>query len=185
VSSPVDEVIFTEENSAEAAVSQLNAGQLDIYAYNVAEAPVFETVNNSPNLAYANMVGSSNALMFNPAPFASGELNPFSDQQIREAMHWLVDRNYVVQEIYKGLALPRYSVLTTVFPDYAKYADLMRELEAKYAYDHDKADAVVTERMTALGAEKVDGKWSYNGSPVSLKFVIRIEDNRLPVGEGP
>jgi len=179
----VDEVIFTEENSAEAAVSQLNAGQLDIYAYNVAEAPVFETVKSSSGLAYTDMVGSSVALMFNPAPFASGELNPFSDQQIREAMHWLVDRNYVVQEIYKGLAIPRYSVLSTVFPDYARYADIMRELEAKYAYNYDEADSVVTERMTAMGAEKVDGKWTFNGSPVTLIFVIRTEDNRRPIGD--
>jgi peptide/nickel transport system substrate-binding protein len=179
----VDEVVFTEENSAEAAASQLNAEQLDIYAYTVAEAPVFETVRNSPNLAYSSAAGSSVALMFNPAPFSNGDLNPFSDQQIREAMHWLVDRNYIVQEIYKGLALPRYSVLTTVFPDYARYADLMRALEAKYAYDFDRADAVVTERMTALGAEKVDSKWSFNGSPISLIFVIRTEDNRRPVGD--
>lgn len=179
----VDEVIFTEENSAEAAASQLNAGQLDLYAYTVAEAPVFETVKASPNLAYSSASGSSVALMFNPAPFASGDLNPFSDQQIREAMHWLLNRDYVVQEIYKGLAIPRYSVLTTVFPDYARYADLMRALEAKYAYDYDKAEAIVTERMTALGAEKVDGKWSFNGSPISLQFVIRTEDNRRPVGD--
>ncbi|MDX1377715.1 MAG: ABC transporter substrate-binding protein, partial [Anaerolineales bacterium] len=179
----VDEVIFTEENSAEAAVSQLNAGQLEIYAYNVAEAPVFETVKSSPELAYTDMVGSSVAIMFNPASFASGDLNPFSDQQIREAMHWLIDRDYVVQEIYKGLAIPRYSVLTTVFPDYARYADIMRSLEAKYAYDFDKADAVVTERMTELGAEKVDGQWSYNGEPILLQFVIRTEDNRLPIGD--
>lgn len=179
----VDEVVFTEENSAEAAASQLNAGQLDIYAYTVAEAPVFETVKSSPNLAYSSAAGSSVALMFNPAPFANGDLNPFSDQQIREAMHWLVNRDYVVQEIYKGLANPRYSVLTTVFPDYARYADLMRELEAKYAYDFDRAEAVVTERMTALGAELVDGKWSFNGSPISLQFVIRTEDNRRPIGD--
>jgi peptide/nickel transport system substrate-binding protein len=179
----VDEVIFTEENSAEAAASQLNAGQLDIYAYTVAEAPVFETVKASPNLAYSSASGSSVALMFNPAPFTSGELNPFSDQQIREAMHWLVDRDYVAQEIYRGLALPRYSVLTTVFPDYARYADIMRALEAKYAYDFDKAEAIVTERMTALGAEKVDGRWSFDGSPISLKFVIRTEDNRRPIGD--
>jgi peptide/nickel transport system substrate-binding protein len=179
----VDEVIFTEENSAEAAASQLNAGQLDIYAYTVAEAPVFETVKASPNLAYSSAAGSSVALMFNPAPFASGDLNPFSDQQIREAMHWLVNRDYVVQEIYKGLANPRYSVLTTVFPDYARYADLMRELEARYAYDFERAEAVVTERMTALGAEMVDGRWSFNGSPISLQFVIRTEDNRRPIGD--
>ena len=169
----VDEVIFTEENSAEAAASQLNAGDLDIYAYTVAEAPVFETVKASEGLSYASAAGSNVAIMFNPAELANGELNPFSDQQIREAMHYVIDRDYVVQEIYKGLAIPKYSVLTTVFPDYARYADIMRALEAKYAYDFDKADAIVTERMTALGAEKVDGKWTYNGSVISLKFVIQ------------
>jgi peptide/nickel transport system substrate-binding protein len=179
----VDEVIFTEENSAEAAASQLNAGQLDIYAYTVAEAPVFETVKASEGLSYSEAAGSSVALMFNPAPFASGGLNPFSDQQIREAMHLLVDREYVVQEIYKGLAIPRYSVLSTVFPDYARYADIMRALEAKYAYDFDEAEAIVTERMTELGAEKVDGTWSYDGETISLQFVIRTEDNRLPIGD--
>jgi peptide/nickel transport system substrate-binding protein len=176
-------VIFTEENSAVAAASQLNAGQLDIYAYTVAEAPVLETVKANPDLSYYSVFGSSVALMFNPAPLSSGDLNPFSDQQIREAMHWLVNREYIVQEIYKGLAIPRYSVLTTVFPDYARYIDLMRALEAKYAYDFDRAEAVVTERMTALGAEKVDGKWSFSGSPISLSFVIRTEDNRRTVGD--
>jgi len=179
----VDEVIFTEENSAEAAVSQLNAGELDIYAYTVAEAPVYETVKESSNLAYSSAAGSNNAIMFNPAPFANGDLNPFSDQQMREAMHYVLDRDYVVQEIYKGLAIPKYSVLSTVFPDYARYADVMRALESKYAYDFDKGKAIVDERMTDLGAEKVDGKWTYNGDPISLKFVIRTEDNRRPIGD--
>jgi len=179
----VDEVIFTEENSAEAAASQLNAGQLDIYAYTVAEAPVYETVKESPSLAYSSAAGSNNAIMFNPAEFASGELNPFADQQLREAMHYVIDRDYVVQEIYKGLAIPKYSVLSTVFPDYARYADIMRTLESKYAYDFEKGQTIVDERMTALGAEKVDGKYVYNGQPVTLKFVIRTEDNRRPIGD--
>jgi len=38
----VDEIVFTKQDSAEAAVSQLNAGEIDIYAYTVAEAPVYE-----------------------------------------------------------------------------------------------------------------------------------------------
>jgi peptide/nickel transport system substrate-binding protein len=179
----VDSVVFTEENSAEAAVSQLNAGKLDIYAYTVAEAPVFETVNNSPNLTYSQLVGSSVDLMFNPAEFSDGRLNPFSNRKIREAMHWLLNRDYVVQEIYKGLALPRFTALTTVFPDYARYADIMRELEARYAYNPDKAKEVVNTEMTAMGAELVDGKWSYQGKPITLVFIIRVEDNRRPVGD--
>jgi peptide/nickel transport system substrate-binding protein len=179
----VDEVIFTEENSAEAAASQLNAGQLDLYAYTVAEAPVFETVKSSANLTSAQLVGSSNTIMFNPGEFSDGRLNPFSNRKIREAMHWLLDRDYVVQEIYKGLALPRFTALTTVFPDYARYADIMRQIEAKYAYNPDKAQEVVTAEMQAMGAELVDGKWSFNGEPISLIFIIRTEDNRRPIGD--
>jgi peptide/nickel transport system substrate-binding protein len=179
----VDEVIFTEENSAEAAASQLNAGQLDLYAYTVAEAPVFETVKGSPDLSSSQLVGSSNTIMFNPGVFKDGRLNPFSNRKIREAMHWLLDRDYVVQEIYKGLALPRFTALTTVFPDYARYADVMRQIEAKYAYNPEKAQEVVTAEMEAMGAELVDGKWSFNGEPITLIFIIRTEDNRRPIGD--
>jgi peptide/nickel transport system substrate-binding protein len=179
----VDSVVFTEENSAEAAVSKLNSGDLDLYAYSVAEAPVYQTVQSSPNLASSQLVGSSNEVMLNPAKFTSGSLNPFSDPQIGEAMNYLMDRDHIVQEIYKGLAIPKFSALTTVFPDYARYADLMRALEAKYAYNPEKAKAIVTERMQALGATLVADKWQFNGKPVKLIFIIRTEDNRKPIGD--
>src|SRR4030095_9670395 len=143
----VDEVVFTKQDSAEAAVSQLNAGDIDIYAYTVAEAPVYETLKASPNLTSSQIVGSNNSLMFNPATFASGKFNPFVDRELREAMNYLIDRNYVVQEIYKGLAIPKYTSLTTVFPDYARYADIVRGLEAKYAYNKDKANEIISARM--------------------------------------
>ncbi|GAJ08444.1 unnamed protein product, partial [marine sediment metagenome] len=41
----------------------------------------------------------------------------------------------------------------------------------------------ITEEMEKLGAELIDGKWLYNGEPVELKFVIRIEDLRLEIGD--
>ena len=179
----VDSVVFTEENSAEAAASELNAGKLDLYAYTVAEAPVYDVVKNSSGLTSAQMVGSSNTVMMNPSEFADGRLNPFADAKVREAMHWLIDRSYVVQEIYKGLAIPRFTALTTVFPDYARYADIMRQIEAKYAYNPDKANEVIGAEMTAMGAEKVDGKYTFKGKPVSLIFIIRTEDNRHPIGD--
>src|SRR5262245_33292798 len=93
----VDQVIFTKQDSAEAAVSQLNAGDIDIYAYTVAEAPVYESLKSSPNLTSSQLVGSNNSMMFNPARFASGKFNPFVDAQFSEAMNYLVDGNYVVQ----------------------------------------------------------------------------------------
>ncbi|HEY3474326.1 MAG TPA: ABC transporter substrate-binding protein, partial [Anaerolineales bacterium] len=179
----VDEVIFTKQDSAEAAVSQLNAGEMDLYAYTVAEAPVYETLQASPDLGSTPIVGSNNSLMFNPATFTSGAFNPFVDAQLREAVNYLIDRDYIVQEIYQGLAIPKYTALTTVFPDYARYADIAREIEAEYAYDKVKAEEIITARMEELGATMEDGKWTFNGEPVVLIFLIRTEDNRRPIGD--
>ncbi len=87
----VDEVVVVEEPSASAAVSRLSAGELDVYAYAVSEADVFDVVKNSPDLAYSNSFGSYNELTLNPAGpvLNNGKLNPFADPQIREAVNWL------------------------------------------------------------------------------------------------
>lgn len=179
----VDQVVLTNQESAEAAVSQLNAGDIDIYAYTVAEAPVYETLKASANLDSYQIVGSNNSLMLNPAVFSNGKFNPFVDPQLREAMNYLVDRNYIVQEIYKGLAIPKYTALTTVFPDYARYVDIVRGLEAKYAYDKDKANEIISARMEELGATRENDRWTFNGEPVTLTILIRVEDNRNAIGD--
>lgn len=181
----LDEIVFTEENSAEAAVTQLLADEIDIYAYNVADPQVFQTVKDNPDLDYSLAGGSFDAVMFNVhgPTFDDGRLNPFSVPAVREAMNWLINRDYVVQEIVGGLGLPQYTIIATNFPDYTRYVDVMRELEAYYAYSMEKADAAITAEMEALGAQKVDGKWTFNGEPVTLVFVIRVEDERRQIGD--
>ena len=119
----VDSVIFTSQDSDEAAVTQMLAGELDIYAFSVANPTLFTKVKENPDLAYSQSYGSTNELTFNPATFSDGRLNPFSNKKIREAMNWLIDRNYLVQEIYNGLAAPKLFCLNSAFPDYARYVD--------------------------------------------------------------
>ena len=180
----VDSVVFTGIDQAEAAVTQLQAGQIDIYAYGVADATLFETVKADPNLTYTTAFGSYTELTFNPSAFADGRLNPFSNAKIREAMNWLVDRNYIVQEIYGGLAKPKFTNLNSAFPDFARYVDTAKNLETYYAYDTTKADEVITAEMTAMGATKGDdGKWTYNGAPVVVIMLIRTEDERMAIGD--
>ena len=179
----VDSIVLSEDSSAESAITRMGSGELDMHADAVAEAPAYDLLNSNSDLTSSNAVGSSNTIMMNPAEFTDGRLNPFTNRKIRESMHWLLDRDYIVEEIYKGLAKPRFTVLTTVFPDYARYADILRELEAKYAYNPEKAKEVITAEMTAMGAELVDGKWSFNGEPVVLIYIIRTEDNRRPIGD--
>ena len=181
----VDSLVFTVQEDADVAVSQLESQDIDIYAYTVSDPELFKKVKDNPDLTYAESFGSYTELTFNPVgpEYGDGELNPFSDPKIREAVNWLIDRDYVVQEIYGGLAVPKFLPITSAFPDYARYVDTVRALEAKYAYNEDKAKQVIEEEMKKLGAEMVDGKWTYNGNPVVIKFVIRTEDERKETGD--
>lgn len=180
----VDSVVFSSIDSPDSAITQLQAGQLDLFAETVSNPENFKVVKGDANLRYYTSLGTYTELTFNPVlNFADGRLNPFGDAQIREAMNMLVDRNYIVQEIYGGLAVTKLLPLNSSFPDYAKYIDTARALENIYAYNPDKAKALIAERMEALGATMVDGKWQYNGEPVTLIFIIRIEDERKAIGD--
>src|SRR5690606_6145127 len=136
----VDEVIITEEANSTTAVTRLDVGEIDLYAYTVTDASLFAQVQANPNLAYSLTYGSFNELTFNvagPVFEGTGKLNPFAVARVREAMNWLIDRDYIVQEIFGGMGVPRYTVFNTVFPDYARVADVARAIELTYAPDRD------------------------------------------------
>jgi peptide/nickel transport system substrate-binding protein len=182
----VDQIVFTSIDQAAAAVTQLQANDIDVYAYTVSDATVFQTVKGDSNLSYTTAFGSYDEFTFNPSgpTFKDGRLNPFNDAKIKEAMNWLVDRNYMAQEIFGGLAVPKYTTLNSAFPDYARYIDTVRALEVKYAYNPDKAKEVVTAEMGTLGATLgSDGKWQFNGAPVTIIAIIRTEDARRQLGD--
>jgi peptide/nickel transport system substrate-binding protein len=125
-------------------------------------------------------------LSFNPTGpiFAgTGKLNPFAVPEAREAMHWLMDREYIAQEIYGGMAAARWTPFNNASGDYAALADVVRPLEAKYAYNKDKATEAITSVMEDLGATLVAGKWQYDGAPVEIILLIRTEDERRGIGD--
>lgn len=181
----VDEIIAVQEPSTDAAVLQLEIGGLDIYASTVSNPEIAARVDASPNLTGPRSFGSYTELTFNPAgpEFEDGRLNPFAVPRIREAMNWLIDRDFIVQEIYGGLAVPKYFPITAAFPDYARLVDVVRALEIRYAHNPELAREVITEEMRALGAELVGGRWQYRGQPVDIIVLIRPEDERREIGD--
>jgi len=179
-----DEIVLTEEPSAAAAVLQLEAGSIDIYAFSIGDRALFSQVQASTELDYYMSFGSFNDLTFNPAGpvLPNGNLNPFGVPAFREAIHWLLDREYVANEIMGGLAVAKYSYLNPTFADATRYRAIMDEIEDYYAQDVDKAHAIMTGVMEDLGAALVDGTWQYNGSDVEIIALIRTEDERLLIG---
>ncbi len=172
----LDTVTFSVVTT-DAVITQLQAGEIDIYGNTLATPQDFKAAQDA-GLQYFQPFGLYYELTFNPAGpvlSASDKLNPFGVAAVREAMNKLVDRNYIVQEIYGGLAAPKFFPITGAFPDYARYADIAAGLEAQYAYDKDAAKSAIDAEMTNMGAEMVDGKWNYNGEPVTLIFLIRSD----------
>ncbi len=159
--------------SSDSAISQIQAGEIDLFAGGLPPASLPSI--QSAGLNSSTQMGITYSLLFNPTVFNdSSQLNPFSDRKIREAMNGLVDRNYINQQFYAGSALPKWFAIDTQGPDYADLAGTAAELENQYAYNLQKASQVVTTEMTLLGATKDgSGNWMYNGEPVTLNFLIR------------
>jgi peptide/nickel transport system substrate-binding protein len=182
----VDEVVFREEADRAKVINMMEAGEIHVYGLGLTDAELYRRIQASHFIRYEISYGSSAELTFNPVGPTfpkTGDLNPFHIPAIREAMNWLIDRDYIAEEIYGGLAVPRFLPLTTAFPDYARLADVARRLELYYAYNQEKAKAVIAKEMAKLGATLVSGRWHYRGKPVRLIFLIRTEDQRREIGD--
>ena len=182
----VDEVVFREEADRAKAINMFEAGEIQVYGLGITDPELYRRIQASRVLQYEISYGSSSELTFNPVGPTfpkTGDLNPFSFPAIREAVNWLIDRDYIAEEIYGGLAVPRFLPLTTAFPDYAHLADVARRLELHYAYDPEKAKAVIAKEMAKLGAKRVNQTWHYGGKPVRLILLIRTEDQRREIGD--
>jgi peptide/nickel transport system substrate-binding protein len=180
----LDEIDISVVDGA-SAISQIQADAIDFYSFSLA-SDVLPAIEDA-GLPSAKSVGGYYGFSFNPAVFTDTTvLNPFSNRKIREAMNWLIDRDYLNQEIYAGGSLSKLLPITTQLAEYTNLIDTARALEAKYAYNPDKAKEVIDAEMPGLGAELgSDGKWQFNGEPVTLAFMIRSDGDgtRKPMGD--
>ena len=180
----LDEIDYSVVDSA-SALSQIQAGAIDFYSFTLA-SDAYPAIKDA-GLPSAKSAGAYYGISFNPAVFTDKNvLNPFSNRKIREALNWLIDRNYINQEIYAGGSLAKILPITTQLTEYTNLIETVRKLEAQYAYNPDKAKEIINTEMTSMGAELgADGKWQYKGKPVNLIFLIRSDGDgtRKPMGD--
>ncbi|HLF72927.1 MAG TPA: ABC transporter substrate-binding protein, partial [Anaerolineales bacterium] len=169
----------------DSALSQLQAGAIDFFSFNLASS-AYPAIKEA-GLPSTQSLGGYYGISLNPAVFTDTTvLNPFSNRKVREALNWLFDRNYINQEIFAGGSLPKLLPITTQLVEYTNLIATSRALEAKYAFNAEKAREVIEAEMTAMGAELgADGKWQFNGQPVTLIFLIRSDGDgtRKPIGD--
>jgi len=177
-----DKVIIFRQAIEATVVPMIERGEMNVWLYNLISPENVKKAEESPNVKVIRTYGGSVQLLVNPLETTEG-FNPFSIRAIREALNWLIDRNFIVSEIYHGRGVPRWTMFRKVSPDYSRIIEFARELEAKYSYNPEKAKAQIFEVLTEAGAEYKDGKWYYNGEPIVIKFLIRPEDERKDLGD--
>jgi peptide/nickel transport system substrate-binding protein len=174
----VDRILFKKVDQ-DLAPKLIERGDIDIYFYNL-KIPTAREYMKSESVKIYQAPSTTISILLNPAPAPDGELNPFSIPEIRFAVNYLIDREYIARSIYGGYAVPMYSHVSSLDYDYLFVSELIRRYQ--FSYDPDYARVIISKALEKAGAKLEDGKWIYNGKPIELRFIIRVEDERRELG---
>ena len=175
----VDKVYFKAFH-VDRAPLDLEQGNMDLYLFGLKTAAATE-LRGDDDIQIFEAPATTNSLILNPAEAPEGQLNPFSIREVRWAVQHLVNREFVAGEIYRGMADPMVTHVSPTDFDQLTVFDVIRDLNIRY--DPEFARSLINDAMTDAGAEMVDGVWNYNGTPIRIKFIIRIEDERREIGD--
>ena len=199
-----DSVIFDVRMQEEIALQDVAAGNIDLFQWSTAGRVVFGLDQATVDKLELYVVPSgSDSFIFNPypneAPYiavtTNGEefFNPFAVREIRFAMHLLVNRQQIVDEIMQGAAAPSIISVGKAEPGAYKLYLIASKLGLTDEGDEARAIEMVTAAMQAAAKlpENVgrlalggDGIWTFDGKPITMNFLIRVDDPnvRLPLG---
>jgi peptide/nickel transport system substrate-binding protein len=141
-----------------------------------------ELAEQSDKVNLIEAYGLYNEFWVNPLE-TTDSFNPFSIKEVREALNWLIDREYIVNELWYGRGVPKTTMFKAIGPDYARVAGDMKQLENEYEFDFEKAKAQIFAALEDAGAVIQDGMWYHNDTLLTAKLLIRIEDERRPTGD--
>lgn len=178
----VDRVRFIQYLDDNVALEEMKSGNLDTYYFRIPLEAASE-IENIPNLREYDKLSGSFGLLLNPAPYNdSSRLNPFSIREVRYAVNYLIDRDFVVDEILNGLGTPLIGPYGIFSPEYFNVIDTVESSGLRY--NPRLADQIISAAMKGAGAVKEQGRWVFNGNPVTVSILIRSDNQPLrSVGE--
>ncbi len=178
----VDSVRFTQYADENIALRAVKSGDINAYLYRI-PLEVVSDVKKDPSLTVYDRDAGSFGILLNPAPTKDNTtLNPFQIKQVRFAMNYLVDREFVVNDILKGSGSVMVDPFGISSPEYQNIADIVESFN--FRHDFDAAQKMISDALTTSGAVKENEKWIYKGNPITIKIFIRSDDPlRNSIGE--
>jgi len=170
----IDEARFILRENENLALEEVRSGALDTYFFQI-PVEAANDARNDPGLKIYDKTAGSLGLFVNPAPAAEpNTLNPFQFREVRYALNYLIDRDFVVNEILKGYGSPLIGPFGFYSPEYLNVIDIVESFG--FRYNPSLATSMISEAMMGTGATNQDGKWIFNGNPVTIKMLIRQDD---------
>ncbi len=177
---PATDRIYFRAFDVDRAPRDLEAGNMDLYMYGL-KIDAAQRLQGTDRFALYQSPASTVSLLLNPAPARSGELNPFSIREIRWAMQFLLDREFIARDIYRGMAEPMLSHVSPQDYDYLNVYDIERG--SGITYDPEYARELITGAMRDAGATLENDIWTYQGRPIRIKLIGRVEDERRNIAD--
>jgi len=195
----IDEIVWSEERDRSKALTDVIAGNQHMMMFDITTLADRERAVASDQIGTFPAYRLFDELSMNPverSQTAGFPRNPFAVRAVREAMHYLIDRDFVVREIYAGFAIPYRTVWHPRSPDYGRAIDDLLKLEDKYAFDPEKGKDQMFTALEAAGwsiqqgtdaggrtCPLTTGCWrDPEGRVVTLKIMKRVQDERLQLG---
>ena len=171
--SNVDSVTFLKQESPDAAVDNLIAGDIDMY-YDAVSADNAKKVRDAGHQLYETVDVTTYNIYLNPVDDHTKGFNPFALRDVRFALNYMFDRESIVNDII-GSGAPMYSALS---PHDRDYLTVYRELgNFGLYYDSDRAKILIDGALEGAGAVmSSDGIWHYDGLPIEITIFIRHDD---------
>jgi peptide/nickel transport system substrate-binding protein len=182
---PAAERLLYNSFFVDRAPLDIEADNMDLYLFGL-KTEAAEELRGTEGVELIDAPATTVSLILNPAPAPEGELNPFSIPEVRQAMQYLVNRDSIAQDIYRGAARPMRTHVGPSDPDFLTIYDIDRG--SGISYDPELARELIAEAMSAAGAELIDGVWHSpdedgQPQPVRIKLVGRVEDERRDIAD--
>ena len=178
---PAAERLLYNSFNVERAPLDIEAGDMDLYLFGL-KTEGAQDLRGTEGVELIDAPATAVSLILNPAPAREGEFNPFSDPEIRRAMQYLVNRESIAQDIYQGAAQPMITHVGPSDPDFLTIYDIDRG--SGFGYDPELARELITEAMAGTeGVELIDGTWHFEGQPIRIKLIGRVEDERRDIAD--
>ena len=190
-----DKVIYDVRMDQTIAIKDTAEGKTDVFFTGI-DGKTFKGIQQADlnKLSVYEVPSGSWSLLLNPIPnkapytfqHKDGRtiFNPLAIREVRYAINWLIDRKKIVDEILLGAGEPMITAQTPGQPGTYRFNLVPAKLGMTARGNEKKAIADIDAAMKeAANLPENKGKlvksgqfWTYNGQPVTIRFIIRVDD---------